>query len=201
MNAWSQRNIFVSKKKFSSSFCPQQHGSASGAVCRHIARWVRRFSREDLEFFALHFPTDPWQKLADICHLNPKKVEIIKYWLAHRHYNRIHTVFLKQANRAQNTWLFLGFFGAALVPAVLFRWSASWWLDGEALSNRNCWKRERSSARIPPAVHPHQRAQATPYFWVQSQDSNPRQAWHCFVVSTRMQFPWKIQRMSVLWFC
>ncbi|CAG5117351.1 unnamed protein product [Candidula unifasciata] len=48
-------------------------GSASGAVCKHVARWVRDFSAEELEFFAIHFPKDPWQKLADICHLNPQK--------------------------------------------------------------------------------------------------------------------------------
>lgn len=49
-------------------------GSASGAVCKHVAKWVRGFTAEELEFFSIHFPKDPWQKLADICHLNPEKV-------------------------------------------------------------------------------------------------------------------------------
>lgn len=53
-----------------------QHGTASGAVCKRIAAWVRDYTRDELEFFALHMPTAPWKKLADICHFNPKKVLI-----------------------------------------------------------------------------------------------------------------------------
>lgn len=26
-----------------------------------------------MQFFALHFPVDPWKKLADLCHLHPEK--------------------------------------------------------------------------------------------------------------------------------
>ena len=52
-------------------------GSASGAVCKHIRRWVRKLTEEQLEFYALHFPTEPWKKLADICHFNPKKVRYL----------------------------------------------------------------------------------------------------------------------------
>ncbi|KAK3576583.1 hypothetical protein CHS0354_011259 [Potamilus streckersoni] len=48
-------------------------GSASGAVCKHVRSWVRTLSKEELEFYALHFPTGGWKKLADICHINPKK--------------------------------------------------------------------------------------------------------------------------------
>ncbi|CAL1539878.1 unnamed protein product [Lymnaea stagnalis] len=48
-------------------------GSASGAVCKHVAKWVREFTAADLEFFAINFPKDPWKKLADICHLKPEK--------------------------------------------------------------------------------------------------------------------------------
>jgi len=51
-----------------------QHGTASGAVCKHVKRWVKQFSKEDLEFYALHFPKEPWKKLADICHFHPKQV-------------------------------------------------------------------------------------------------------------------------------
>lgn len=48
------------------------HGTASGAVCKHVKRWVKRFTKEELEFYALHFPKEPWKKLADICHFHPK---------------------------------------------------------------------------------------------------------------------------------
>ncbi|KAL3857791.1 hypothetical protein ACJMK2_012426 [Sinanodonta woodiana] len=48
-------------------------GSASGAVCKHVRNWVRTLTKEELEFYALHFPTGGWKKLADICHINPKK--------------------------------------------------------------------------------------------------------------------------------
>ncbi|XP_005093329.1 uncharacterized protein LOC101861104 [Aplysia californica] len=48
-------------------------GTASGSVCKQVAAWVRGFTSEELEFCAIHFPKDPWKKLADICHLNPTK--------------------------------------------------------------------------------------------------------------------------------
>ncbi|XP_033112656.1 uncharacterized protein LOC117113434 isoform X2 [Anneissia japonica] len=48
-------------------------GSVSGALCRHIQRWVRTLSTSKLEFYALYFPKDKWRKLADICHLNPER--------------------------------------------------------------------------------------------------------------------------------
>ncbi|XP_072178023.1 uncharacterized protein [Diadema setosum] len=48
-------------------------GSVSGALSRHIQRWVRGLSASELEFYALRFPKEPWKKIADICHLNPKK--------------------------------------------------------------------------------------------------------------------------------
>ncbi|XP_048769529.2 uncharacterized protein LOC125675774 [Ostrea edulis] len=49
------------------------YGSASGAICKHIRRWVQRFTSKELEFYAIHFPKDPWKKLADICHFHPQK--------------------------------------------------------------------------------------------------------------------------------
>ncbi|CAF4919672.1 unnamed protein product [Rotaria sp. Silwood1] len=48
-------------------------GSASGAVARHIQRWTRTLTKQELEYFALHMPTEPWKKLADIVHFNPTK--------------------------------------------------------------------------------------------------------------------------------
>ncbi|WAR31528.1 hypothetical protein MAR_034070 [Mya arenaria] len=32
-----------------------------------------RFTAEELEFYAIHFPKDPWKKLADIVHFHPKE--------------------------------------------------------------------------------------------------------------------------------
>jgi hypothetical protein len=49
------------------------NGSASGAVARHIQRWTRTLTQQELEYFALHMPTEPWKKLADIVHFNPTK--------------------------------------------------------------------------------------------------------------------------------
>lgn len=48
-------------------------GACSGALARHIKRWVRKFDESQLEFFALCLPTDPWRKLANVLHLNPEK--------------------------------------------------------------------------------------------------------------------------------
>lgn len=48
-------------------------GSASGAVARHVQRWTRTLTTQELEYFALHMPTEPWKKLADIVHFNPTK--------------------------------------------------------------------------------------------------------------------------------
>ena len=48
-------------------------GSASGAIARHIQRWTRTLTQQELEYFALHMPTEPWRKLADIVHFNPTK--------------------------------------------------------------------------------------------------------------------------------
>jgi hypothetical protein len=48
-------------------------GSASGAIARHIQRWTRTLTQQELEYFALHMPTEPWRKLSDIVHFNPTK--------------------------------------------------------------------------------------------------------------------------------
>ncbi|XP_038059429.1 uncharacterized protein LOC119730532 [Patiria miniata] len=48
-------------------------GSLSGAVVRRIKRWMTSVATRDLEFFALHMPKEPWQKLADLVHFNPCK--------------------------------------------------------------------------------------------------------------------------------
>nr|XP_006823148.1 PREDICTED: uncharacterized protein LOC100371489 [Saccoglossus kowalevskii] len=50
-----------------------KHGSVSGAVARHVRRWVRTLPADQLEFYALHLPKEPWRRLADVCHFNPEK--------------------------------------------------------------------------------------------------------------------------------
>ncbi|XP_038078053.1 uncharacterized protein LOC119745626 [Patiria miniata] len=47
-------------------------GSLSGAISRHIHGWVRTIPGDDLQFYALHLPKEPWKKLADLVHFNPK---------------------------------------------------------------------------------------------------------------------------------
>ncbi|CAF5102111.1 unnamed protein product [Rotaria sp. Silwood1] len=47
--------------------------SVSGAVSRHIQRWTRTLTQQELEYFALHVPTESWKKLADIVHFHPIK--------------------------------------------------------------------------------------------------------------------------------
>ncbi|CAF3685329.1 unnamed protein product [Rotaria sp. Silwood1] len=46
------------------------NGSASDAVVRHIQRWTNTLSQQELEYFALHMPTEPWRKLSVIVHFN-----------------------------------------------------------------------------------------------------------------------------------
>lgn len=48
-------------------------GSFSGALARKIRNYVRKFKESELEFFAMHMPTEPWKKLADLVHLHPEK--------------------------------------------------------------------------------------------------------------------------------
>lgn len=48
-------------------------GSASGAIARHIQHWTQTLTQRELEYFALHMPTEPWRKLADIVHFNPTR--------------------------------------------------------------------------------------------------------------------------------
>ncbi|XP_062598671.1 uncharacterized protein LOC134260104 [Saccostrea cucullata] len=56
-------------------------GSASGAICKHVKRWTRTLTKQELEFFALHFPVDLWKRLADICHFHPVKDFSVPWFL------------------------------------------------------------------------------------------------------------------------
>lgn len=51
----------------------QAKGTFSGALARHIKRWVHTFTESQFEYFALCLPTEPWKKLANVVHLNPTK--------------------------------------------------------------------------------------------------------------------------------
>lgn len=46
-------------------------GSLSGAVIKKLKGWVRRRTAEELQFYALSFPKQPWVELADLLHLRP----------------------------------------------------------------------------------------------------------------------------------
>ena len=46
-------------------------GSLSGALAKRIRRWCSSVSEENLAFFALNMPRQPWKDLADLIHLKP----------------------------------------------------------------------------------------------------------------------------------
>jgi hypothetical protein len=46
-------------------------GSLSGALAARIRRWCGTISEENLAFFALNMPRQPWKDLADLIHLKP----------------------------------------------------------------------------------------------------------------------------------
>ena len=58
-------------------------GSFSGAMAKQIRRWVRKFKESELEYFALHMPTEPWKKLANVVHFNPSKDFPNAPWFLH----------------------------------------------------------------------------------------------------------------------
>jgi hypothetical protein len=46
-------------------------GSLSGALASRIRKWCGTISEENLAFFALNMPRQPWKDLADLIHLKP----------------------------------------------------------------------------------------------------------------------------------
>lgn len=46
-------------------------GSLSGALARHVRRWMRGVTGEQLTYYALTLPKEPWQQLADLVHPKP----------------------------------------------------------------------------------------------------------------------------------
>lgn len=61
-------NLEIIRPKIHSVNC-----SFTGATARLIKRWVRTFTKSELEYFALNMPTESWRKLANLAHLNPVK--------------------------------------------------------------------------------------------------------------------------------
>lgn len=55
--------------------------SVSGALAKHMRKWCQTISRDQLQFFALHLPKEPWQELADLIHCNPSKDFQLDYFL------------------------------------------------------------------------------------------------------------------------
>ena len=45
----------------------------TGALAKRVREWVRGFTPQELEYFALNLPTEPWKKLANLVHLHPEK--------------------------------------------------------------------------------------------------------------------------------
>ena len=50
-----------------------QVGNLSGSLVKRVRSWVRHIPAERLQFFAMHFSTEPWKKLTDVFHLNLEK--------------------------------------------------------------------------------------------------------------------------------
>mmetsp|Transcript_68054 Transcript_68054/g.141903 ORF Transcript_68054/g.141903 Transcript_68054/m.141903 type:complete len:641 (-) Transcript_68054:126-2048(-) len=61
------------------NFAPGDIG-ASGALMKHIRRWIGRIDKSALEFFLLARPKEPWQELTDLCHANPSDFQL-EYFL------------------------------------------------------------------------------------------------------------------------
>eukprot|EP00027_Filamoeba_sp_ATCC50430_P010702 CAMPEP_0168550998 /NCGR_PEP_ID=MMETSP0413-20121227/5936_1 /TAXON_ID=136452 /ORGANISM="Filamoeba nolandi, Strain NC-AS-23-1" /LENGTH=724 /DNA_ID=CAMNT_0008581491 /DNA_START=70 /DNA_END=2241 /DNA_ORIENTATION=- len=51
-------------------------GSVSGALCRHVKKWVQSIEADKLEFYALNMPKAPWCELADVVHLGPNDFQV-----------------------------------------------------------------------------------------------------------------------------
>jgi len=51
-------------------------GGATGALMKHVRRWIGRIDRAALEFFLLARPKEPWQELTDLCHANPADFQL-----------------------------------------------------------------------------------------------------------------------------
>jgi len=48
-----------------------QKTSLTGALAKRVKKWTRSLSKDNLEFYALQLPKEPWQELSDLIHLRP----------------------------------------------------------------------------------------------------------------------------------
>lgn len=51
-------------------------GSLSGALASRIRRWCGTITEDNLSFFALNMPRQPWKDLADLIHLSPSDFKL-----------------------------------------------------------------------------------------------------------------------------
>mmetsp|Transcript_18983 Transcript_18983/g.55222 ORF Transcript_18983/g.55222 Transcript_18983/m.55222 type:complete len:627 (-) Transcript_18983:336-2216(-) len=51
-------------------------GSMTGSIARKVRRKVSLTSTEELEFFLLMFPAEPWKELSDLCHFKPSDFKL-----------------------------------------------------------------------------------------------------------------------------
>lgn len=57
-------------------------GSLSGALARHVRRWLARVPQEQLSLFALGMPSEPWRNVADLVHPRPASLQA-PWFLSH----------------------------------------------------------------------------------------------------------------------
>ncbi|ELR17586.1 Ubox domain containing protein [Acanthamoeba castellanii str. Neff] len=50
--------------------------SVSGALAKRVKKWTLSLSKENLDFYALQLPKEPWQELADLVHLHPSDFQL-----------------------------------------------------------------------------------------------------------------------------
>jgi hypothetical protein len=63
--------ISAAREELETAVAREACGTLSGAARQHIKAFIRRIPVQQLEFNLLHFPTRPWQQLADALHLAP----------------------------------------------------------------------------------------------------------------------------------
>mmetsp|Transcript_78590 Transcript_78590/g.118193 ORF Transcript_78590/g.118193 Transcript_78590/m.118193 type:complete len:583 (-) Transcript_78590:91-1839(-) len=67
-------------KGLESEGLPGDGCGASGALMKHVRRWMTRIDKSALEFFLLSRPKAPWQELADLAHAKPSDFQL-EYFL------------------------------------------------------------------------------------------------------------------------
>jgi len=55
---------------------PAGGSGATGALMKHVRKWITSIDKAALEFFLLARPKEPWQELTDLCHANPNDFQL-----------------------------------------------------------------------------------------------------------------------------